>query len=174
MAPSKAKDPGTFGKQTGVNSPLNLKHNAPFLCHTHSTRDYSPLLRILKHIKAAAKRSIPMVKRRDDWVPFWKDTNIENLINERDKLSTELQKNNTETNRIRFTNLCPEVEEVISSCKRKQWTEFCETLDPPKISQHWKIIKTLNNQSTHQKSDLLTNIISSYGRDAATNKLLPY
>ncbi|GFV43949.1 RNA-directed DNA polymerase from mobile element jockey [Trichonephila clavipes] len=121
------------------------------------------------HINAAAKRSIPRVKRRNDWVPFWKDTNIENLINERDKLSTELQKKNTETNRIRFTNLCHEVEEVISSCKRKKWTEFCETLDPPKISQHWKVIKTLNNQSTHQKADILTNISSS-GRDAATNK----
>ncbi|GFV73581.1 RNA-directed DNA polymerase from mobile element jockey [Trichonephila clavipes] len=124
----------------------------------------------VSYINAAAKRSIPRVKRRNDWVPFWKDTKIENLINERDKLSTELQKNNTETNRIRFTNLCHEVEEVISSCKRKNWTEFCETLDPQKISQHWKIIKTLNNQSTHQKADILTNIISSSGRDAATNK----
>ncbi|GFU53094.1 multiple epidermal growth factor-like domains protein 10 [Trichonephila clavipes] len=71
---------------------------------------------------------------------------------------------------IRFTNLCHEVEEVISSCKRKKWTEFYETLDPQKISQHWKVIKTLNNQSTHQKADLLTNIISSSGRNAATNK----
>ncbi|GFT51187.1 reverse transcriptase domain-containing protein, partial [Trichonephila clavipes] len=35
---------------------------------------------------------------------------------------------------------------------------------------HWKVIKTLNNQSTHQKADILTNIISSSGRDAATNK----
>ncbi|GFX69255.1 hypothetical protein TNCV_3564311 [Trichonephila clavipes] len=107
------------------------------------------LCSLSSHINAAAKRSIPRVKRRDDWVPFWKDTNIENLINERDKLSTELQKNNTETNRIRFTKLCHEVEE---------------------ISQHWKVIKTLNNQSTHQKADLLTNIISSSGRDAATKK----
>ncbi|GFT43559.1 hypothetical protein TNCV_3133021 [Trichonephila clavipes] len=45
MAPSKAKDPGTFGKQTGENSPLNLKRSAPFLRHTPSTRDYSPLFR---------------------------------------------------------------------------------------------------------------------------------
>ncbi|GFV25585.1 hypothetical protein TNCV_1983811 [Trichonephila clavipes] len=115
MAPSKAKDPGNFGKQTGENSPLNLKCSAPFSPHT-PRRDYSPLLRILMQLQ---KRSIPRVKRRNDWVPFWKDTNIENLINERDKLSTELQKNNTETNRIRFTNPCHEVEEVISSCKRK-------------------------------------------------------
>ncbi|GFW66622.1 hypothetical protein TNCV_1370551 [Trichonephila clavipes] len=71
---------------------------------------------------------------------------------------------------VTFTNLCHEVEEVISSCKRKKWTEFCETLDPQKISQHWKVIKTLNNQSTHQKADIPTNIISSSGRDAATNK----
>ncbi|GFV23305.1 reverse transcriptase domain-containing protein [Trichonephila clavipes] len=80
------------------------------------------------------------------------------------------RKKNTDTNRIRFTNLCHDVEEVISSCKRKKWTEFCETLDPQKISQHWKVIKTLNNQSTHQEADLLTNTISSSGRDAAPNK----
>ncbi|GFW80949.1 hypothetical protein TNCV_3780281 [Trichonephila clavipes] len=51
MAPSKAKYPGTFGKQTGENSPLNLKRSAPFLCHTPSTRDYSPLLRILMQLQ---------------------------------------------------------------------------------------------------------------------------
>ncbi|GFS96422.1 reverse transcriptase domain-containing protein [Trichonephila clavipes] len=141
------------------------------LCSLSSPHTLDERLRsFASHINAAAKRSIPRVKRRNDWVPFWKDTNIENLINERDKLSTELQMNNTETNRIRFTNLCHEVEEVISSCKRKKWTEFCETLDPQKISQHWKVIKTLNNQSTHQKADIPTNIISSSGRDAATNK----
>ncbi|GFU11940.1 hypothetical protein TNCV_1484071 [Trichonephila clavipes] len=44
------------------------------------------------------------------------------------------------------------------------------TAIPKKISQHWKVIKTLNNHSTHQKADILTNIISSSGRDAATNK----
>ncbi|GFS56802.1 reverse transcriptase domain-containing protein [Trichonephila clavipes] len=126
------------------------------LCSLSSPHTLDERLRsFASHINAAAKRSIPRVKRRNDWVPFWKDTNIENLINERDKLSTELQKNNTETNRIRFTNLCHEVEEVISSCKRKKWTEFCETLDPQKISQHWKVIKTLNNQSTHQKQTFL-------------------
>ncbi|GFT41800.1 reverse transcriptase domain-containing protein [Trichonephila clavipes] len=73
------------------------------------------LLLFASHIDAAAKRSIPRVKRRDDWVPFWKDTNIENLINERDKLSPELQKNNTETNRIRFTNLCHEVDFLLQA-----------------------------------------------------------
>ncbi|GFT70775.1 reverse transcriptase domain-containing protein [Trichonephila clavipes] len=72
------------------------------------------------HINAAAKRSIPRVKRRNDWVPFWKDTNIEKLINERDKLSTELQKNNTETSRIRFTNLCHEVEVKRDAATKKQ------------------------------------------------------
>ncbi|GFV46470.1 hypothetical protein TNCV_3233571 [Trichonephila clavipes] len=101
MASSKAKDPETFGKQTGENSPLNLKRSAPFLRHTPSTRDYSPLLRILMQ--------------------------LQNVL----------------------------------------------SLGSPKISQHWKVIKTLNNQSTHQKADLLTNIISSSGRDAATNKETP-
>ncbi|GFW28997.1 hypothetical protein TNCV_2355551 [Trichonephila clavipes] len=76
------------------------------LCSLSSPHTLDERLRsFASHINAAAKRSIPRVKRRNDWVPFWKDTNIENLINERDKLSTELQKNNTESNRIRFTNL---------------------------------------------------------------------
>ncbi|GFV91120.1 hypothetical protein TNCV_896411 [Trichonephila clavipes] len=51
MAPSKAKDPGTFGKQTGENSPLSLKRSALFLRPTPSTRDYSPLLRILMQLQ---------------------------------------------------------------------------------------------------------------------------
>ncbi|GFU15412.1 hypothetical protein TNCV_2700131 [Trichonephila clavipes] len=51
MAPSKAKDFGTFGKQTGENSPLNLKRFAPFLRHTPSTIDYSSLLRILMQLQ---------------------------------------------------------------------------------------------------------------------------
>ncbi|GFV10430.1 hypothetical protein TNCV_1950811 [Trichonephila clavipes] len=51
MAPSKAKDPGTFGKQNGENSPPKLKRSATFLCHTPSTRDYSPLLRILMQLQ---------------------------------------------------------------------------------------------------------------------------
>ncbi|GFW87307.1 reverse transcriptase domain-containing protein [Trichonephila clavipes] len=110
MAPSKAKAPGTFGKQTGENSPLNLKRSAPFLHHTPSTRDYSPLLCILMQLQNVLSLGV------------------------------------------------------------KNGLDSAKTLDPPKISQHWKVIKTLNNQSTHQKADLLTNIISSSGRDAATNK----
>ncbi|GFU98621.1 hypothetical protein TNCV_3654521 [Trichonephila clavipes] len=51
MAPSKAKDTGTFGKQTGENSPLKLKRSAPFLRHTPSTRDYSPLLHLLMQLQ---------------------------------------------------------------------------------------------------------------------------
>ncbi|GFW58261.1 hypothetical protein TNCV_2634351 [Trichonephila clavipes] len=51
MAPSKAKDLGNFGGQTGENSPLNLKRSALFLRHTPSTRDYSPLLHILMQLQ---------------------------------------------------------------------------------------------------------------------------
>ncbi|GFY10850.1 reverse transcriptase domain-containing protein [Trichonephila clavipes] len=143
MAPSKAKRSWNFRKANWRKFTSELE----MLCSLSSPHTLDERLQsFASHINAAAKRSIPRVKRRNDWVPFWKDTNIENLINERDKLSTELQKNNTETNRIRFTNLCHEVEE------------------------HWKVIKTLNNQSTHQKADIPTNIISSSGRDAATNK----
>ncbi|GFV98036.1 hypothetical protein TNCV_4447971 [Trichonephila clavipes] len=143
MAPSKQKILELSESKLEKNSPLNLKCSAPFLRHTPSTRDYGPLLRILMLLQNVLSLGS---KEEMTGSRFWKDTNIENLINEHDKLSTELQKNNTETNRIRFTNLCHEVEE------------------------HWKVIKTLNNQSTHQKADIPTNIISSSGRDAATNK----
>ncbi|GFY22948.1 reverse transcriptase domain-containing protein [Trichonephila clavipes] len=139
----QAKDPGTFGESNWRKFTSELE----MLCSLSSTHTLDERLQsFASHTNAAAKRSIPRFKRRNDWVPFWKNTNIENLINERDKLSTELQENNTETNRLRFTNLCHEVED------------------------HWKVIKTLNNQSTHLKADILTNIISSCGRDVATNK----
>ncbi|GFV14419.1 hypothetical protein TNCV_4848391 [Trichonephila clavipes] len=85
-------------------------------------------------------------KEENDWFRFWKDTNIENLINERDKLSTELQKNNTETNRIRFMSLCHEVEEVISTPTSVRWTGIhAGNFDLPKKYHQrcWKVIKTL-------------------------------
>ncbi|GFY01301.1 reverse transcriptase domain-containing protein [Trichonephila clavipes] len=109
------------------------------------------------HINAAAKRSIPRVKRRNDWVPFWKDTNIENLINERDKLSTELQKNNTETNRIRFTNLCHEVKEI-----------------PQKYLSIGKSSKLLIiNQHTKKQTFLLTSYHPLEEMQPQIRKLLP-
>ncbi|GFS79971.1 hypothetical protein TNCV_751051 [Trichonephila clavipes] len=80
MAPSKAKDPELSESKLRKFTP-ELELLCSLLRHTPSTRDYGPF----SHINAAAKRSIPRVKRRNDWVPFWKDTNIENLINERDK-----------------------------------------------------------------------------------------
>ncbi|GFW44338.1 reverse transcriptase domain-containing protein [Trichonephila clavipes] len=145
------------------------------LCSLSSPHTLDERLRsFASHINAAAKRSIPRVKRRNDWVPFWKDTNIENLINERDKLSTELQMNNTETNRIRFTNLCHEVEEVISSCKRKNWTEFCETLDPKKYLSIGKSSKLLIiNQHTKKQTFLLISYHPLEEMQPQIRKLLP-
>ncbi|GFT12464.1 hypothetical protein NPIL_203931, partial [Nephila pilipes] len=58
----------------------------------------------------------------------------------------------------------------LPSCKGKKWAEFCEKLDPRRISQHWKVIKTLNNQPTLGKVNLQSNTISLSGRNAATNK----
>ncbi|GFT10436.1 hypothetical protein NPIL_284061 [Nephila pilipes] len=84
-------------------------------------------------ILSAAKVSISRIKR-DDWVSYWKDANIDALIHEHDKLCVVLMANNTDTIRLRFTEICHRVEEKISSCKRKKWAEFCEKLDPRRIS----------------------------------------
>ncbi|GFS88697.1 hypothetical protein NPIL_164171 [Nephila pilipes] len=70
---------------------------------------------------------------------------------------------------MRFTKICQSVEEEISSCKGKKWVEFCEKLDPRKISQHWRVIKTLNNETTLGKVHLQSNTISLSGRNAAIN-----
>ncbi|GIY67794.1 hypothetical protein CEXT_338221 [Caerostris extrusa] len=42
-------------------------------------------------IFSAAKHHIPRGKRKDSWIPFWKDQNIEELIHERDSISQKLQ-----------------------------------------------------------------------------------
>ncbi|GFX85782.1 hypothetical protein TNCV_2471841 [Trichonephila clavipes] len=51
MTPSKKQKIQELSESTGENSPLNLKRCARFLRHTPSTRDYSPLLRILMQLQ---------------------------------------------------------------------------------------------------------------------------
>ncbi|GFS42035.1 hypothetical protein NPIL_380921 [Nephila pilipes] len=144
MVPLKAKGQGILEELIGKNSLLNLKGCRLLDCQR--------------------------VKRRDDWVPCRKDANIDALIQESDKLYADLMANNTDTNRLRFTEISHSFEEEIFSYKRKKWAEFCEKLDPRRISQHWKVIKTLNNQTTLGKFNLQSNTIFLSGRNATTNK----
>ncbi|GFT70684.1 hypothetical protein NPIL_301671 [Nephila pilipes] len=121
-------------------------------------------------ILSAEKVSITRVKRRGDWVPYWKDENIDVLIRERERLCADRMANNTDANRLRFTEICHSVEEEISSCRHKKWAEFCEKLVSRRFSQHWKVIKTLNTKTTLGKVNLKSNIISLSSRNATTNK----
>ncbi|KAF8781959.1 putative RNA-directed DNA polymerase like protein [Argiope bruennichi] len=92
------------------------------------------------------------------------------LILERDALCAEVQSNNTEDNRRKYVNSCQKVEEEISLCKRQKWGDFCATLDPRKTSQHWNIIKTLNNRVSQPPQDAQeTNSINRRGKLACTN-----
>ncbi|GIY75987.1 hypothetical protein CEXT_507411 [Caerostris extrusa] len=49
-----------------------------------------------RNIQSTTKHHIPRGKRKDSWIPFWKDQNIEELIHERDYISQKLQVNNNE------------------------------------------------------------------------------
>ncbi|GFW17136.1 transposable element Tc3 transposase [Trichonephila clavipes] len=54
--------------------------------------DAEKLLRLFTScIQKAAKHHIPRGKRRNNWIPFWKDHNIKDLIQERDSIGQELQ-----------------------------------------------------------------------------------
>ncbi|KAF8791637.1 hypothetical protein HNY73_006478 [Argiope bruennichi] len=121
-------------------------------------------------VQKSLKLSIPRGKKKTNWVPYWKDNHIEELISERDALCAEVQSNNTEDNRRKYANSCQKVEEEISLCKRQKWKDFCATLDPRKTSQHWNIIKTLNNRVSQPPQDAQeTNSINHREKLAYTN-----
>ena len=46
-------------------------------------------------LKKASKMSIPRGKRKDTWIPFWKEHNIDKLIIERDNINERLKTNYT-------------------------------------------------------------------------------
>ncbi|GFY59879.1 reverse transcriptase domain-containing protein [Trichonephila inaurata madagascariensis] len=120
-------------------------------------------------VQKAAKLSIPRRKRRNDWMPYWKDHNIDALIHERDSACNDLEKNNNIENRRKFTDICREVEEEIAAYKREKWADFCGRLDLRKDSQHWNVIKVLNNRSTQVNNRPTSNIIVSNGHKSKTD-----
>ncbi|GFY39610.1 a disintegrin and metalloproteinase with thrombospondin motifs 9 [Trichonephila inaurata madagascariensis] len=117
----------------------------------------------------AAQLSIPRRKRRNDWVPYWKDHNIEALIHERDSACNDLEKNNNIENRRKFVDICHKVEEEIAAYKREKWADFCGILDPRKDSQHWNVIKVLKSRSTQVNNRPTSNIIVSNGHKSKTD-----
>jgi hypothetical protein len=117
----------------------------------------------------AAKASIPRGKRRDNWVPYWTDRNIDSMIEERDNIRDQMKTDNTEENRRKLIEITHKVEQEICDCKREKWADFCSKLDPRKDHQHWNIIKILDNNNKENTSQP-TNIITDAGRKAVTNK----
>ncbi|GFS97901.1 reverse transcriptase domain-containing protein [Trichonephila clavipes] len=72
--------------------------------------DAEKLLRLFSCIQKAAKHHIPRGKRRNNWIPFWKDHNIKDLIQERDSIGQELQRNNSEELKRNFIEVSHRVE----------------------------------------------------------------
>ncbi|GFT30229.1 reverse transcriptase domain-containing protein [Trichonephila clavipes] len=91
-------------------------------------------------IQKATKHHIPRGKRRNNWIPFWKDHNIKDLIQERDSIGQELQRNNSEELKRNFIEVSHRVEELILESKKEKWAELCGKLDPRKgTSQYWNL-----------------------------------
>ena len=111
--------------------------------------------------------SIPRGKRKDTWIPFWKEHNIDKLIIERDNINERLKTNNTVELRNRLSALTNKIEQEIYKCKQEKWAEFCSNLDPRKDSSHWNIIKILDNNKGILKST--SNVITDGNKPLTTN-----
>ncbi|GFX93621.1 reverse transcriptase domain-containing protein [Trichonephila clavipes] len=109
--------------------------------------DAEKLLHLLTScIQKAAKHHITRGKRRNNWIPFWKDHNIKDLIQERDSIGQELQRNNSEELKRNFIEVSHRVEELILESKTEKWAELCSKLDLRKgTSHHWNLLKVLNS-----------------------------
>ncbi|GFS73447.1 uncharacterized protein TNCV_1101661 [Trichonephila clavipes] len=109
--------------------------------------DAEKLLRLFtSYIQKAAKHHIPRGKQRNNWIPFWKDHNIKDVIQERDSIGQELQRNNSEELKRNFIEVSHRVEGLILESKKEKWAELCSKLDPRKgTSQYWNLLKVLNS-----------------------------
>ncbi|GFX23769.1 reverse transcriptase domain-containing protein [Trichonephila clavipes] len=122
-------------------------------------------------IQKAAKHHIPRGKRRNNWIPFWKDHNIKDLIQERDSIGQELQRNNSEELKVNFIEVSHRVEELILESKKEKWAKLCSKLDPRKgTSQYWNLLKVLNSSYISMPKTPQSNVISIDGVSARTNK----
>ncbi|GIY26522.1 reverse transcriptase domain-containing protein [Caerostris darwini] len=123
-----------------------------------------------RNIRNAAKHHIPRGKRKDSWIPFWKDQNTEELIHEKDSISQKLQVNNNEELRRKLVEISHKVEDQISVCKQKKWAELCSSLDPRKrTSQYGNLIKILTNSSNSNQMNPQSNVLAINDEHARTN-----
>ncbi|GFQ69368.1 hypothetical protein TNCT_203671 [Trichonephila clavata] len=59
-------------------------------------------------VQKAAKASIPRGRRKNNWMSYWRDHNIDELIRERDAASHELEKNNKDETRRNLIDISRE------------------------------------------------------------------
>ncbi|GFX78146.1 RNA-directed DNA polymerase from mobile element jockey [Trichonephila clavipes] len=136
--------------------------------------DAEKLLRLFSScIQKAAKHHIPRGKRRNNWIPFWKDPNIKDLIQERDSIGQELQRNNSEELKRNFIEVSHRVEELILESKKEKWAELCSKLDPRKeTSQYWNLLK--NRRSKKEAANMLAKQYEVTSRLNFTEDRLQY
>ncbi|GIY17123.1 reverse transcriptase domain-containing protein [Caerostris extrusa] len=72
-----------------------------------------------RNIRNAAKHHIPRGKRKNSWIPFWKDQNIEELIHERNSINQKLQVNNNEELRRKLVEISHKLKIKSLSASRK-------------------------------------------------------
>ncbi|GFX01385.1 hypothetical protein TNCV_4736261 [Trichonephila clavipes] len=127
--------------------------------------DAEKLLRLFTNcFQKAAKHHISRGKRKNNWIPFWKDPNIKDLIQERDSIGQELQRNDNEELKRNFIEVSYRVEELILENKKEKWAELCSKLDPRKgASKYWNLLKVLNSSYISIPKTLQSNIISIDG-----------
>jgi ribonuclease HI len=120
------------------------------------------------NIQLAAKKSIPRVKRRNDWVPNWNNKNLKPLIEERNNLQKSLTFINpkSDDDRRKLIEISKEIEHLTNECKREKWKEMCANLDPKKENKLWKLIKSMQNEESAPNK----NIINYNGKKAFTSK----
>lgn len=151
----------------------DFEHEMEHLCSASpESEDLEKLLTAFtRNIQIAAKHHIPRGKRRANWIPFWRDHNIEKLINERDSISQELMRNNSDELRNKLIAASNRVEKEISTCKQEKWTELCSRLDPRNgTSQYWNLLKVLNNSKNCTQEQVRTNVLTARNVDARTNR----
>ena len=117
-------------------------------------------------IKQVAKVVIPRTKRKNDWVPYWKDHNNDAIINERDTIC----KKNSDENIKKLILISYKIEAKIAACKYKKWVDFCSKFDPRKDPQDWKVINVLNNHGTQKPMEFNSKVITFDGHSSKTKK----
>ncbi|GFY61434.1 hypothetical protein TNIN_175321 [Trichonephila inaurata madagascariensis] len=101
-------------------------------------------------VQKAAKASIPRGRRKNNWVPCWRDHNLGELIRVRDAARHETEKNNSDEKNL--IDISRKVEDEIAACKRKKWIDLCGRLYTRKDYHHWRVITTAINKIIDQLS----------------------